>query len=34
MTKEEYIIKIAELLEACNDLPLLDLINKLLSKSV
>lgn len=34
MTKEEYILKITELAEACNDLTLLDLILKLLTKSV
>ena len=32
--KEEYVVKINELLEKCNDLPLLDLIYKLLNKSV
>jgi len=31
--KEEYIQKIVELLERCNDIPLLDLILKLLQKS-
>lgn len=34
MTKEEYICKIVELLNECNDLTLLDLIYRLLSKSV
>ena len=34
MTKEEYIKIIIELLEKCNDIPLLDLIHKLLSKSL
>ena len=33
MSKEEYIKKIAELIERCNDIPLLDLIYKLLLKS-
>lgn len=32
--KEEYINLITELLEKCNDLPLLDLILKLLRKSI
>lgn len=32
--KEEYIILITELLEKCNDLSLLDLIHKLLRKSI
>lgn len=32
--KDEYIVRITELLEKCNDLPLLDLIIKLLSKSI
>ena len=32
--KEEYIEKITELLKACNDIPLLDLIHKLLAKSL
>lgn len=31
--KEEYIQKITELLKQCNDLPLLDLIMKLLQES-
>lgn len=31
--KEEYTRKIAELLERCNDLSLLDLIHQLLQKS-
>lgn len=34
MTKDEYIKKITALLEKCNDLPLLDLILKLLTKSL
>lgn len=33
MSKEEYIKKIAELMELCNDMPLLDLIYRLLLKS-
>lgn len=33
MSKEEYIQEIAELMEQCNDIPLLDLIYKLLLKS-
>lgn len=32
MAKEEYIRKIHELLEACDDMPLLDLILKLLAR--
>ena len=32
--KEEYVVKINELLEKCNDLSLLDLIYKLLNKSI
>lgn len=32
--KEEYIQAITELLMQCNDIPLLDLIQKLLTKSV
>lgn len=31
--KEEYIMKINELIELCNDLSLLDLIHQLLQKS-
>ena len=31
--KKQYIAKIVELLENCNDIPLLDLIYKLLLKS-
>ena len=34
MNKEQYIQKILELLQECNDIPLLDLIYKLLDKSV
>lgn len=34
MTKEEIIIEITKLLPECNDLPLLDLIKKLLIKSL
>lgn len=34
MTKEQYINEIIELLQACNDIPLLDLIKKLLAKSL
>lgn len=34
MTKEQYIEKINELMEICNDIPLLDLIFKLLCKSL
>lgn len=30
MSKEEYIQKIVELLQHCNDLPLIDMIHKLL----
>lgn len=33
MNKAEYIKKIAELIERCNDMPLLDLIYRLLLKS-
>ena len=33
MSREEYIKKIAEQMERCNDLPLLDLIYRLLLKS-
>jgi len=32
--KEQYIEKIVELLEKCNDISLLDLVYKLLNKSV
>lgn len=32
MSREEYISKIADLLNECNDLPLLDLILKLLAR--
>jgi len=31
--KEEYIIKITELIEQCNDLALLDLVTQLLQQS-
>jgi len=34
MTKEELIPKIIEMLEACNDIPLIHLIYKLLVKSL
>ena len=34
MKKSEYIEKIVELMEKANDLPLLDLILKLLEKSI
>lgn len=34
MKKEQYIVKITELMENCNDIPLLDLIFKLLTKSL
>lgn len=34
MTKDEYINKISVLLAECNDIPLLDLIVKLLTKSL
>lgn len=34
MTKEQHIAEIVELLKACNDIPLLDLIKKLLVKSI
>lgn len=34
MKKEQYIEKIIQLLEQCNDIPLLDLILRLLSKSL
>ncbi len=33
-TKEQYLHRIAELLTECNDIPLLDLIFKLLNKSL
>lgn len=32
MTKDQYIEKIIQLLEQCNDIPLLDLILRLLGK--
>lgn len=34
MSKNEYIEQIIMMLEACNDIPLLDLIYKLLDKSL
>lgn len=34
MTKEQYIQKIIDLMNRCNDIPLLDLILRLLSKSL
>jgi hypothetical protein len=34
MTKGQYIEKINKLMQECNDLPLLDLILKLLAKSL
>lgn len=34
MTKEMYIQKIIDLLNECNDIPLIDLIFRLLGKSV
>lgn len=34
MSKNEYIEKITMMLESCNDIPLIDLIFKLLSKSL
>ena len=34
MNKEQYIQKITDLLNECNDIPLLDLIFKLLRKSI
>ena len=34
MTKDEYIDKINDLLHVCNDIPLLDVILRLLRKSV
>ena len=34
MTKEQYIQNILELMQECNDIPLLDLILKLLTKSL
>lgn len=34
MTKEEYIDEITTLLHSCNDVPLLDVILRLLGKSV
>lgn len=34
MTKEQYIQKITNLISECNDIPLLDLILKLLLKSL
>lgn len=33
MSKDEYILKIVALLKKCNDIPLIDLIYKLLCKS-
>ena len=34
MTREQYIQEIIELMKVCNDIPLLDLMLKLLTKSV
>lgn len=34
ITKEQYIQQINDLMEKCNDIPLLDLIYKLLTKSL
>lgn len=34
MSKNEYIEKITVMLEACNDIPLIDLVYKLLTKSL
>ena len=34
ISKQEYIALIIELLEKCNDIPLIDLVYKLLRKSV
>lgn len=34
MTKDQYIQKIVDLMNRCNDIPLLDLILRLLSKSL
>lgn len=34
MKKAEYIEKIAEMMEKCNDIPLLDIILRLLEKSL
>ena len=34
LTKEEYIAKIAVMLKDCNDIPLIDLVHRLLLKSV
>lgn len=34
MTKEQYIQEIIDLMAVCNDIPLLDLVHKLLAKSV
>ncbi len=34
MTKEQYIDQITTLMQSCNDIPLLDLIRKLLTKSL
>jgi hypothetical protein len=34
MTKEQYLQEIIELMKVCNDIPLLDLVHKLLTKSV
>lgn len=34
MSKAEYLEKIIAMLEACNDIPLIDLIYKLLDKSL
>ena len=33
VTKEDYILAIVDMLNACNDIPLIDLIFKLLRKS-
>ena len=34
MSKEEYISEIVKLLQECNDIPLIDLIHNLLTKSL
>lgn len=34
MTKEEYIAKIIVMLKECNDIPLIDLVYRLLCKSI
>lgn len=34
MTKEQYMKEIIELMKACSDVPLLDLVHKLLTKGL